>query len=168
MSFDNISVGRFTSSHSLKGEMKFVPFEYWFEIIKDSVDLYDSSGNALKVYFHGKDSKGLFRVSLEGCDSIDKTADFLGKDLFVLIKDLPELPEGLYYKHELLGLKVFKDDSDDVYGSVIKVDDGPLGYVMCIKDICGNEEHIALGCELLYDISPKKGYMRICNYSVIE
>lgn len=50
--------------------------------------------------------KGRFVLKLEGVDSIDDAEGYRGLDLCIPEKDLPELPAGSYYHHELKGLRV--------------------------------------------------------------
>ena len=62
--------------------------------------------------------KGRWVLKLEGFDSIDAAEALRGLELRIGEEELPPLPDGGYYHHELKGLKVVAADSGDPIGVV--------------------------------------------------
>ena len=71
------------------------------------VFLPDGQGRprALRV-LHAWPHKGRFVLKLEGIDSIDAAERLRGLELRIPEEELPPLPEGSYYHHQLAGLSV--------------------------------------------------------------
>jgi 16S rRNA processing protein RimM len=61
--------------------------------------------------------KGRFVLKIEGVDSIDAAEGYRGAEIRVGAEELPPLPEGTYYHHELLGLTV-EDPKGRILGKV--------------------------------------------------
>jgi 16S rRNA processing protein RimM len=66
--------------------------------------------------------KGRFVVKILGVDSIDAAEALRGQELRIAEEELAELPQGSYYHHQLLGLRV-----EDVTGA-------PLGVVEDVQE----------------------------------
>jgi 16S rRNA processing protein RimM len=66
--------------------------------------------------------KGRFVVKLLGVDSIDAAEALRGQELRIAEEELAELPQGSYYHHQLLGLRV-----EDASGA-------PLGVVEDVQE----------------------------------
>jgi 16S rRNA processing protein RimM len=50
--------------------------------------------------------KGKFVLKIDGIDSIDQAEELRGLDIRIADEDLEVLPEGSYYHHQILGLRV--------------------------------------------------------------
>ncbi len=100
-------------------------------------------------------------TKFEGFDSVDEAADLVGSELYLPIKDLPELKEDQYYFHELIGFAVH----DEVHGEL-----GPVAqiYDLQTQDLIGLEFKgkevlipIQDGIVLKVDKAAKKVYCRL-------
>ena len=67
--------------------------------------------------------KGRFVLKLEGVDSIEAAEGYRGLELRISDADLPALPAGSYYHHELIGLRVV-DESGRALGFVASLLEG--------------------------------------------
>lgn len=60
-------------------------------------------------------------LKFKGCDSVEEAEKLRNTYLFVKREDLGELPEGVYYIADLIGLEVYTDENellgkvDDIY-----------------------------------------------------
>ncbi len=59
-----------------------------------------------------------FMIKIADYDSLEKASELIGKRIFLPAQDLPELEDGDYFLHELIGLEVI-DQNDASIGSVI-------------------------------------------------
>jgi 16S rRNA processing protein RimM len=64
--------------------------------------------------------KGRFVLKLEGVDTIEEAERYRGLELRIEESELPDLPEGSYYHHQLRGLAV-EDGSGRAVGTVSQV-----------------------------------------------
>lgn len=66
------------------------------------------------------DTKGFARARFEGISTRDAAAEISGKELFLPLDRLPELPDDQYYLHELKGMQV-TDEKHGAIGAVQQV-----------------------------------------------
>jgi 16S rRNA processing protein RimM len=76
--------------------------------------------------------KGRFVLKLDGVDSIDDAEAFRGMDVRIPEDDLPSLPSGSYYHHQLKGLAVLDEAG------------APLGTVQDILETGGEAPVLAV------------------------
>ncbi len=124
-----VPVGRITKPHGLKGEMKLIPFSVDDDIIDDLTQVYLETGDARGA---GETSPFQWQVEslrgfgakliikLKGCSSIDEAKELAGRTLSVPREDFKKLPEGEYYRFEIVGLDVY-DEEGRGYGKVTEV-----------------------------------------------
>jgi 16S rRNA processing protein RimM len=104
---DYIKVGKITSTHGLKGEVKvYFNTDAIDEYFQEGKELYllDENGQYLKqtvAHFYMIPS-GLGLMILKGYDSIEKIEPFLKRDLFAVQKKI----ENRIYLKDLIGFKV--------------------------------------------------------------
>ncbi len=133
---ERVSIGKFTKTHGLKGELKFHPFWDDSEILSEikkgllnnPIEL-ESKFQIEQIRFQGK----RWIVKIKGCDSIDQAKTFVGQTLKVSSNYFPPLPEGEYYWFEIEGLKVF-DDAGRYHGIVTEIIATGSNDVYVVKD----------------------------------
>ena len=113
---DKFRVGVLTQTHGLRGEVKVYP-------TTDDPELYERVKNVylqirgteipLKIQ-HVRYFKQLVIVKFEGIDVIEQIQPYLKGELYVTREDMPALEEGHYYIPDLIGLKVFTDEGEDI------------------------------------------------------
>ncbi len=112
-----VVIGRVVKPQGRRGEVLVHP-------LSDRPDRFASLGRALVAGPGGETRevrvtsswphKGRHVLKLEGVDSIDDAERLRGWDLGIAEEDLPPLPPGSYYHHELKGLKVADGDGVEV------------------------------------------------------
>lgn len=128
-----ILIGKVTGTHGIRGQLRVVSYSGQTESITSHRKLF-FKGSAEEpqafevsgVLVHGK--KVL--ISLESFDDINKVENFVGQDVYIERKQLPELPEGEYYWCDLIGLKV------------LTVQDEYLGKLCDIMATGGNDIYV--------------------------
>lgn len=81
--------------------------------------------------------KGRYVLKLEGVDSIDAAERLRGLELRIPEQEIPSLPEGSYYHHQLAGLRVV-DQSGASLGSVAEVvETGAEARVLVVRGELG-------------------------------
>lgn len=82
------------------------------------------------------DEKGFARTKFEGIDNREAATEISGKELYLPLDRLPELPDDQYYLHELKGMKV-EDAEFGMLGEIENVLDfshNPLIQILTEKN----------------------------------
>jgi len=111
---DFLLVGILRHPHGLKGEMLVSVMTDFPERIQPGVTLLMGTDHkpvtVAGVRQHNKGSLILF----EEFQQREDLAGLQNQGLFVRVEDLPALPEGEYYQHQLLGLQVVSDEGREL------------------------------------------------------
>ena len=82
-------------------------------------------------------AKGVL-VKFKSIDTLEEAGQFRNQWVFSAMKDLPPLPQGQHYQHELLGINVV-DDSGNPLGVLTEVIETGANNVYVVKDDSGKE-----------------------------
>ena len=130
-------IGKLRAPHGLQGELLMDVLTDFPERIKPGRQVYaGEERRPLEVRSCRPASKGML-IRFQGFDTPEAAGVLRNQHVFVSTADLPALPEGEYYHHQLIGLRVVSDTGDelgrlaeildtsanDVY--VIRPDEGP-------------------------------------------
>lgn len=113
-----IEVGEFVNTFGIKGEIKVYPYVDYLEDIK-TIYIKNEKMTISKIRFQ----KNVFIIKLKGIDDINLIEKYKGSKVYIDEDDLPKLPEGQYYDHDLIGLDVITDDGknlgklDDIFNT---------------------------------------------------
>ncbi|MCZ2126441.1 MAG: ribosome maturation factor RimM [Anaerolineales bacterium] len=145
-----LAVGFFRRPHGLQGELIMDLHTDFPERLKAGRKIYVGDENETftiaSVRAHGK---GVL-IKLRGFDSPETAGRFRNQWARVKSDEIPALPEGRYYKHELIGARVVADDGEtlgvlneiletganDVY--IVRRDDGKEILLPAIPDVILN------------------------------
>ena len=64
--------------------------------------------------------KNVVVLKIEGIDSIEEARPYIGKMLFIN-RDDAELPEGVYFIQDIIGMEVKDADTGEIYGKISEV-----------------------------------------------
>ena len=114
-----LEIGKITSTHGLKGEVK---VEVWcdsIEVLKKIPHLYFNKDDKRKV-LSVKQFKGMAIILLEGICDIDSANKLRGKILYAHRNDIQK-DEDSFFIVDLIGMTVKEMGSNKVYGKIIDV-----------------------------------------------
>jgi 16S rRNA processing protein RimM len=136
---DLVAIGRVVKPQGRKGEVLTVP-------LSDRPDRFPSlrrayvpgpGGEAREVNVTSCwPHKGRFVLKLEGVDSIDAAERLRGLELRIGEEELPPLPEGSFYHHEIVGLRV-EDASGRALGTVVDLMPAGEAPVLVVRGPAG-------------------------------
>lgn len=146
MDSNRLEIGKIVNTHGLRGDIKVTPWCDDSTVFEEIDCLYDQENRAYQitaVKYH----KGSVILTIDGIDNINEAEKLKNKILCVDRETLGELPEGVYYIEDLIGLQVITDDgkvlgnisdcfqtgSNDVY--VVKTELGKEILLPAIKDV---------------------------------
>lgn len=122
---DWLEIGTVVSAQGLLGEVRVYPdsdFPERFEIAGERwlLPVGQSQPQAFHLisgrYLHGK---GLYVLKFAGIDDRAQAESLKGSRLVVLQSDRPPLKPGEFHLHDLVGLKVFLQSSQELIGEVV-------------------------------------------------
>jgi 16S rRNA processing protein RimM len=112
-----LEFGKVVGLHGLRGDLKVLPHTLAADSLAHAQLIYlRDRDDAIAPYVPTRTSlhKGSVLLSLEGVDSVPLAEVLIGQSVLMDLNDLPELPGGEYYWHELQGLAVFDRTRGDI------------------------------------------------------
>ena len=115
-----VIIGKLRRPHGLHGEMI-------LEIHTDYPERF-SVGNTIRVGRQQtpllirsiRPHKEFLLIAFEGYKSPEDLVDFRNQPVFIDTKDIPDLPTGEYYHHQLIGLQVISENEEQI-GTVVEI-----------------------------------------------
>jgi 16S rRNA processing protein RimM len=123
--FEYLTVGAIAGTHGLRGEVKVIsktdfPEQRFAKGSKLYLREPDKPPIRQLTVRSARVHKQFWLVAFEGLPSINDVEGWKGMQLCVHHSERMPLPEGTYYIHELIGLKVVTDDGREV-GELVEV-----------------------------------------------
>lgn len=154
-------IGRIVRSYGLKGDLLVKNFSGDLDAFKLSPYLFLSHKKDIKVAYRpikiSRHDTHHMLLSLHGIENRDKAEDLVGCKIFISRAVLPELPDGEYYWHDLMGLAVISTDGKE------------LGKIEEIMETGANDVYVARGEfgealipaieDVIKEVNLEKGYM---------
>lgn len=108
-----LEVGKIVNTHGLRGEVKVIPWTDYPEVFENIkyVSLSDGRGLEIKGIKYQKNN---IIVKFAEISDIDEAMKLKEKVLFAERDELGELPEGVHYIKDLIGMSVVSDDGESI------------------------------------------------------
>ena len=151
-----LAVGRLRKPHGVRGEMS-------MEVHTDFPERF----NVGKVMFVGQDRQPftirsvrkhnqLLLIAFEGVEDREEAGVLRNRWVFVRTQDRPELPEGEYYHHQILGLAVQTTQGRDL-GNVVEILMTGANDVLIVKDVTQREVLLPVTDEVITQVDLTEG-----------
>ena len=115
-----LAVGTLRRSHGIGGDLLVDVLTDFPERLKPGTFLYlGEKKQPLKITRRKTHNDGLI-LGFEGVNNAEQAAKYRTQVVYVRAGDRPELPEGEYYHHQVLGLKVV-DESGTLLGTITEI-----------------------------------------------
>lgn len=135
-----MEIGKIVNTYGIKGFLKVVPYTDDITRFEDLKSIYIQTKNSLKTVIieEVKYSKNLVLLKLKGIDDIN-TAEIY-KNCYIKIdrKDAVDLPENSYFIVDLIGIKVFTDNNEEL-GNIIDVYSTGANDIYVVKNELGKQ-----------------------------
>ena len=105
-----ICIGKIHRSHGINGAVIMDPMTDFPERIRSGRKVFVGTSRAPMVIKSARSMPPFFLVQFVEIDSPEKASELRNQFVFVNRIDLPKLPKGRYYFHQLIGLEVFEID----------------------------------------------------------
>lgn len=156
-----LEIGKITSTHGIKGEMRVQPWCDSPEFMKSFKTLYlDKNGEkALKV--SSRPNGNMVIMKAQGIDTVEAAAAMRNKVLFMKRSDA-KIPKGSYFIQELIDCTVIDaDDESKTYGVISDVSATGANDVWHIKAEDGKEYLIPAIPSVVIETDVEKGVIKI-------
>jgi 16S rRNA processing protein RimM len=152
--------GRLRRPHGVKGEIQ-------MEVLTDFPDRMHAGR---MVYLgpeyqplqitHLRTQDRFLLVSFEGVTNPEQARAFVNRYVYVRSDLLPDLPEGEYYHHQLIGLQV-EDQEGNLLGSLVEILVTSANDVYVVKSPDGAEILIPAIASAVLEVDLQRGKMRV-------
>ena len=157
---DLILVGRVARAHGNRGQVIVNPeTDYPGERFTAGTTLLVGDRAEPRTVTSARFHQGRPVIGLEGVDTMDAADALSGAELKVPAARLAPLPEGTYYRHDLVGCEVV-DSEGRVVGTVAAVE-GPLEMSRLVINAPHGEVLVPLVAHICVEIDPKAKRIRI-------
>ena len=162
MTEEHLLIGKIIKPHGIKGQVKVLSFAESPDAFRNFGHLYlkEKRGSERRVNISSVImAGGGVALGLEGIEDREAAEKLKDAELYITKDQLEKLPEGEYYRHELIGLDVFTTNGQPL-GRITEV--MPTGSNDVYVARQGKEEHLipALS-EVIEKIDLEKGEMII-------
>jgi 16S rRNA processing protein RimM len=104
-----LAVGMLRRAHGLKGEMLMDVWTEFPERLRAGKRVYVGEQHTPHRIRSARSMGTMRLVHLEGLNAPEDAVDFRNQVMYVRADELPRLPEGRYYHHELIGMTVVNE-----------------------------------------------------------
>lgn len=157
-----LAVGTLRRSHGIRGDMLMDLMTDFPERLKPGTFVYlGEDKKPLKIIRRRSHNDGLL-LGFEGISNAEQTAKYRSQLVYVLAGDRPQLPDGEYYHHEVLGLNVV-DEAGEALGIIteIIVTGANDVYVVNTDNPKGREILIPAIQQVILNVDLEKKIMRV-------
>lgn len=159
---ERITVGKITSTHGLRGEVKVYPllddpdrFSDFTKVILDTGRKKIEQEIERVKFF-----KNMVIVKFKGIDDINDVMMYRGAEIRVFKEEAADLGEDQYFEVDLIGMTVYTDE-DKVLGILDKIMHTGANDVYVVKMEDGKEVLIPAIKQCILDVDIEEGTMRV-------
>lgn len=135
-----MEIGQIVNTYGIKGFLKVVPYTDDITRFENLKSIYIEIKNSLKIFNieEVKYSKNLVLLKLKKIDDINTAETY--KNCYIKIdrKDAVKLPEDSYFIVDLIGIKVFTDNNEEL-GNIVDVYPTGANDIYVVKDELGKQ-----------------------------
>ena len=131
-------VGFLRRPHGVKGEILMDVHTDFPERLKTGMTLFVGDEYQPMVIASRRPHAAGMLVRFRGVKAPEAAGQYRNTRVYVLTADRPELPEGEYYHHQLIGLNVVTDEGRDL-GLLVDILETGANDVYVVRDAVGNE-----------------------------
>jgi 16S rRNA processing protein RimM len=155
-----IAVGKLRRPHGLHGEILMeVLTEFPERLVPGMAYFVGPEHLPLKLVKLRNHKDGLI-ITFEGYDTPENVGELRNQMVFVITADRPPLPEGEYYHHQLIGLRVVSE-SGETLGMISSILETGANDVLIIQPSDGQEILIPLIDPVIQDIDLELGEVHV-------
>ncbi|MGB4594794.1 MAG: ribosome maturation factor RimM [Anaerolineaceae bacterium] len=154
-----VLVGILQKPHGVRGEIEMRILTDFPKRMRPGRKLYLGEQKTLIVLKAARPKMSVLLLSLEGFETPEEVKLLTNQEVFVAVRELPELPKGEYYHHQLIGLRVVQNG--EPFGELIEILETGANDVYVIKDQRGKERLLPVIPSVVRSIDIVKGIIEV-------
>ncbi len=155
-----VIIGKLRRPHGLRGEMI-------MEIHTDYPERF-SVGNTIRIGFQQtpmvirsiRPHREFVLISFEGYNNPEELGDLRNQYVYIDATEIPDLPAGDYYHHQLIGLQVI-NENDHHIGKVIEILVTGANDVLVVQQSDNKEVLLPYVSKYLIEVNLDDGYLKM-------
>jgi 16S rRNA processing protein RimM len=155
-----LAVGRLLRPHGLTGELLMDIYTDFPERLKMGSQVYVGEDHRPTIIRSRRGANNGFLIGFKNITDSESAGELRNQIVYVMTKDIPPLPDGDYYHHQILGLKVITEDGNEL-GIISSILDTGSNDVYVIQPGVGKEILIPNISAVVKEINLEKGEMHI-------
>jgi 16S rRNA processing protein RimM len=155
-----LAVGFLRRAHGVHGEMIMDLHTDFPERLRHGRELFVGEEHKPMILAGARShAKGML-IKLKNVESPEDTVPFRNHWVYVKSSDIPALPEGQIYQHELFGFKVV-DENENPLGELVEIIETGANDVYVVKDESGKEILLPAIPSVILDLDPARRFLRV-------
>ena len=155
-----LSVGFLRRPHGVNGEIIMDLHTDFPERMKKGRKIFVGADHKPMTFENVRSHANGLLVKFKGVDTPNEAGLYRNQWVFIKQKDAPALPEGQFYKHELLGLNVI-DEKDERLGELVDIIETGANDVYVVRADAGKEILLPAIPSVILDLQPTRGFVRV-------
>lgn len=155
-----LAVGKLGRPHGVRGEMQMEVLTDFPERLKPGIILYVGPQHQPLRLKSRRWHDRMMLVAFDGYSVREEAAPLRNQLVQVRADDRPPLPEGEYYHHQLLGLRVV-DESNQLLGQLVEILETGANDVYVVRDPAGAQVLLPAIDEVILGVDLARGEMRV-------
>lgn len=155
-----VAIGKLRRPHGVRGEIMMEVYTDFPERLHAGMRLYMGDTQQELTLVRQRWHKDTLLLTFEGYSTPESVGVLRNQILYVRTADLPPLPDGEYYHHQLLGLNVV-DEAGKLLGKVFEILETGANDVLIVRPETGGEILLPLIDEVVLAIDLSNRQMRI-------
>lgn len=156
------NVGKIVGTHGLKGEVKVVAVtDFPEDRFRPGSRLYVGSERREVTVQSGRPFKQFWLVVFDQVSDIDQAEQLKGQEIVIAEADQGELPDGVYYYKDLLGLEVVDDETGEKIGKLTDIQAPGANDIWEVTDFEGKSFWIPYIDDVVKQVDLASGQVRV-------
>ena len=155
-----LTVGFLRRPHGVHGEIVMDLHTDFPERLKRGRKMFLSEAHKPVTIQSVRDHQKGVLIKFNGIDTPEDAGQFRNQWVYVKTTDVPPLPAGKIYQHELFGFKVV-DDQDNPLGELVEIIETGANNVYVVKDDSGRELLLPAIPSVILDLDTARRLMRV-------
>lgn len=155
-----LAIGRLRRPHGIDGEINMEILTDFPERIRARRFVFVGDDHAKMRITHVRRHDRALLVSFEGLESDEAVGRLRNKIVYIRAENLPDLPEGEYYHHQLLGMRVISEDEKEI-GFLSEILETGANDVYLIQSPDGEETLLPAIADVVLEVNVERHEMRV-------
>jgi 16S rRNA processing protein RimM len=153
-------VGKFRRPHGLRGEMIMEVITDFPERLRSGVQVFVGEKHTEQIIHTRRRYGDDLLIALEGFQNPEQAGELRNELVYVRSDMIPALPDGEFYQHQLLGLRVIGDDGQEL-GHLEQILETGANDVYLVRSESGAELLLPVIDQVILGIDLPKGEIRV-------